>query len=85
MFSIPLYIFLFLYFAFLFVFAFFSVTNLLHMFQTGGLTLLSFVVTFVVGAIVIYTLFLTWYLLQGTDWQQIISLDIWDNSSDTLY
>jgi len=74
MFSIPLYVFLFLYFAFLFVFIFFSTVNLLHIFQTGGITLLSFVVTLVVGTVAIYTLFLTWYFLQGTDWQHIVEI-----------
>ena len=44
------------------------------MFQTGGITLISFFITFVVGAVAIYTLFLTWYFLQGTDWQQVITL-----------
>jgi len=74
MLDIPLYIFLFIYFAFLFVFVFFSTVNLLHMFQTGGITLLSFIITFVIGTIAIYTLFLTWYFLQGTDWQQTLKL-----------
>jgi len=51
------------------------------MFQTGGLTLLSFVITFIVATIVIYTLFLTWYFLQETDWQQ--SITILSNSNDS--
>lgn len=82
MISIPLYIFLLIYFAFLFIFVFFSITNLLHMFQTGGLTLLSFIVTFVVAIVTIYTLFLTWYFLQGTNWQQTLDLNIFSSSND---
>jgi len=68
--SIPLYIFLFIYFAFLAVFCFFSIMNILHMFQTGGLTFFSFLVTFAVSAVSIYVIFFTYAFLRDVDWQQ---------------
>jgi len=75
---LPLYIFLFIYFAFLLVFLFFAIVNTLHMMQTGGISMVSFFVTFLVFVIVCVTFFLTWFFLQGTDWQQTIK--IFDNA-----
>lgn len=83
--NIPLYVFLFIYFGFLFVFAFFSVVNLLHMFQTGGITFFSFFVTFLVMVVVIYLLFFTWFLLQGTDWQQNLEIKLISPATNNDY
>lgn len=81
--SIPLYIFLFIYFAFLAIFCFFSIVNILHMFQTGGLTFFSFVVTFGVTAVSIYVIFFTYVLLRDVSWQQKLELNIYNDNAQT--
>lgn len=83
--NIPLYIFLFIYFGFLFIFAFFSIVNLLHMFQTGGISFFSFVITFIVMAVVIYLLFFTWFLVKDTDWQQNLQLQFINQTTNDDY
>lgn len=77
MFSVSLYIFLFVYFAFLAIFAIFAIINITHMFHTGSLTLVSFIVTLftAIGTILIF--YATWYLLQNADWTQAVT--VWDN------
>ncbi len=74
---IPLYTLLIIYAIFLFVFFTFFTINVWHIFFTGTNTFNSFVVTFIVVALSIITLFGTWYFLQGTNWQQpLITLNI---------
>lgn len=74
---IPLYILLIIYAIFLFVFFTFFTINIWHIFFTGTNTFNSFLVTFIVLALSAFTLFGTWYFLQGIDWQQpLITLNI---------
>jgi len=44
------------------------------MMQTGGISMVSFFVTFLVFVIACVTFFLTWFFLQGTDWQQTVKI-----------
>ena len=76
--AIPIYIFLFAYFFFLFIFLIFMLINVAHLVNTGTLTFSSFVVTFVILFLTTIILWATWNLLQGTDWQQTIT--VWNNS-----
>lgn len=77
MISIPLYIFLFIYFAFLIFVAVFLFVDLLHIFQTGTLSFVSFLATLLTLGVFTAILFATWYFLQNVDWRQ--GLIIWDN------
>lgn len=69
MFEIPLYILLFAYFLFLAIFAAFSIINFYHIFVSGSFTFASFVISFFIFAISTLTLYFTWNLLIGVDWQ----------------
>lgn len=74
---IPLYTLLIVYAIFLIVFFTFFVINFWHIFLTGTTTFNSFVVTFLVLALSVFTLFGTWYFLQDIQWHEpLISLDI---------
>jgi len=73
MFAFPLYILLFVYLLFLAIFAIVMVANFYHIISTETLTLPSFAITFFVLAATALTLYTTWFLLQGTDWQQSIA------------
>ena len=77
MISIPLYIFLFVYFAFLAIVAVFLFVDLLHIFQTGTLSIISFIATILALGIFTAILFATWYFIQNVDWQQ--TLTIWNS------
>lgn len=77
MISIPLYIFLFIYFAFLAIVAVFLFVDLLHIFKTGTLSIISFIATILALGIFTAILFATWYFLQNVDWQQ--TLIIWNS------
>lgn len=67
--SIPLYIFLFIYLFFLSVFLSFIFVDMYHLVSGGSLTFASFLVTFVVLAGSAFTLYATWGMLAGVDWQ----------------
>ena len=70
MFAIPLYITLGIYLLLLAIFVLFFIINIAHLVQTGSLTFVSFVVTFLFLSSVIMLIFATMNLLAGTDWQQ---------------
>lgn len=72
--SIPLYIFLFIYFGFLVIFFLFVGINFFHIIKSGTLTFTNFLITALAAATTIFILFGTFQLLQGTDWQQTITL-----------
>lgn len=74
---VPLYSFLFLYFAFLIVFFIFAVINLSHLRHTGAISLISFFVTFLIGALTIFTFYITYVSLMNVDWKQPVTL--WNN------
>lgn len=76
MLTIPLYIFLFIYFFFLLTFVAFFLVNISHLARTGTFTMASFLVTFGFIALSVIILWFTWTLLNGTDWQQ--PLTIWN-------
>jgi len=44
--------------------------NIYHIATSAALTTVSFAVTFFILALGVLTIYGTWYLLQGTDWQQ---------------
>ena len=77
MFSLPLYVFLIIYSAFLAIFAVFAFVNIFHIIETGTLTGVSFIVTFLSMALTALALYATWYFLQNTDWQQAVV--IWNS------
>ncbi|MEK7643973.1 MAG: hypothetical protein AAB390_01570 [Patescibacteria group bacterium] len=72
--TIPLYSLLFLYFIFLLIFAFFSVVNVYHIASSGTLTSASFAITFLVGALAIFTFYFTFALLVDVRWTQPLIL-----------
>lgn len=72
--NLPLYVFLFVYFGFLLIFGVFVGINFYHVFKSGILTFTNFLVTVLIAAATIFVLFGTFQLLQGTDWQQTITL-----------
>ncbi len=74
MLAIPLYTFLGLYLLLLGVFTLFFIINIAHLVQTGSLTFVSFVVTFLFLASVIIMIYATMNLLTGTDWQQEVTI-----------
>lgn len=84
MITIPLYFILFIYFAFLVLFTIFSFINVGHIYHSGALTFTSFVFTIFVALFVIGNFILTFNLLAGTDWQQMIT--VWNSAwiSNTL-
>jgi hypothetical protein len=75
--TIPLYSFLIIYFVFLIIFAVFSIVNISHLIDTGTLTFVSFLMTLVVAAMTVLTLYATWYFLRGVNWQEPIT--IWNS------
>jgi len=76
--TIPLYIILFIYLAYLAVIFLFSYVNLSHLFRNGALTVISFLITFLVIVLAITTLYFTFVFLSGTDWTQPLTL--WNNN-----
>lgn len=70
MLALPLYTLLGLYLLLLAIFTLFFIINIAHLVQTGSLTFVSFVVTFLFLASVIIMIYATMNLLAGTDWQQ---------------
>lgn len=78
MITIPLYYALFAYFFFLALFSLLFLVNIGHLARTGTFTLLSFFVTLLFTAITIFTLWVTWKLLAGTNWQTPIT--VWNNA-----
>jgi len=74
MLTIPLYVFLFIYFAFLAIFAAFSIMNFYHIVMTASFTLSSFVMTFIIFALTVLTLYFTWSLLVDVDWRIPVTL-----------
>ena len=63
-----------MYLLFLAIFAVIMVANFYHIISTDTLTLPSFSMTFFVLAATVLTLYTTWFLLQGVDWREPISL-----------
>ena len=57
--------------------AVFLFVDLLHIFQTGTLSVISFIATILALGIFTAILFATWYFLQNVDWQQ--TLTIWNS------
>lgn len=74
MITLPFYFLLILYAIFLIIFFTFFIINFGHLIATGTNTLGSFIITFTIIALSVLTLFGTWYYLQGTDWQQSITV-----------
>lgn len=74
MLAIPLYTFLGLYLLLLAVFTLFFIINIAHLVQTGSLTFVSFVVTFLFMASVVLLIYATMNLLSGTEWQQGVTI-----------
>ena len=74
MITIPLYSLLIIYGIFLIVFLTFFFINFGHILATGTNTLGSFIITFIIMALAVLTLFGTWYYLRGTNWQQSITV-----------
>jgi len=74
MLTVPLYIFLFIYLLFLCVFTILSLINLYHIVSTGTFTFVSFIMTFFTFVATVLTLYFTWHLLSGIDWQQPLTL-----------
>lgn len=70
MLAIPLYTFLGLYLLLLAVFTLFFIINIAHLVQTGSLTFVSFIVTFLFMASIVLLIYATMNLLAGTDWVQ---------------
>lgn len=76
MLTIPLYTLLIAYAIFLVIFFTFFIINFFHIIFTGTTTLGSFIVTFIIMALSVLTLYGTWYYLQNVDWQQpLFTLD----------
>lgn len=67
---IPLYTLLIIYGIFLIVFCTFFAINFFHILRTGTTTLGSFIITFIIMALSVVTLYGTWYYLKQFDWQQ---------------
>ena len=74
MLTIPLYSFVFVYLLFLTVFVAFSIMNFYHVVMTASFTLSSFIMTFFTFTLTVLTLYFTWYLLGGVDWQIPVTL-----------
>ena len=74
MFTIPLYSVLIVYMLFLLIFAIFAFINIIHIIETGTLTIVSVFITTLVISLTFLILYFTWYLTQGTDWQQTITI-----------
>lgn len=72
--EIPLYVFLFTYFGFLTIFFIFIAVNFYHIFSSGILTIVNFVITIFVLGVTIFGLFGTHKLLLDTDWQQPVTV-----------
>lgn len=72
--TVPLYIFLFLYFLILIIFTAFVVINFYHIVGSGTLTFISFLFTFITAVATVALLYETYLLLQGTDWQQLVTI-----------
>lgn len=72
--TIPLYFFLYAYFFLVGLFLLFFFINIRHLFYTGSVTLVSFFITFITLAFAVITVYLTWHLLGGVDWQQGITV-----------
>jgi hypothetical protein len=68
MITIPLYIFLFIFFGVVAITTVFFGLIVYHLASGASLTLSSFVVTFIVFAIIASTLYGTWYLLSDISW-----------------
>lgn len=85
MIEIPLYIFLFIYFALLIVCFIFSLVNFYHIINTASFTMSSFIISFFIFSLTILTLYSTWYLLSGTNWQNIVTLFNSDWLNNILY
>ncbi len=87
MITISLYSLLFAYFAFLILFAVFAAVNLSHLFHTGALTFTSFVITIIMGVVVLLIFYATWYLLQDINWQAPLTVwnSGWFGSSGNIY
>lgn len=86
MITIPLYFFLFAYFFFLLIFVTFSIINFGHIFQTGGITFISFIATAIVLALTVFTLFFTWSLLQDVNWTDTWQITNWfTNGQENIF
>jgi len=71
---IPLYTLLFVYFLFLAIFAVFLLINFYHIVMTASFTLSSFLVTFIIFALTVLTLYFTWQFLSEVDWQATLTV-----------
>jgi hypothetical protein len=74
MLNIPIYIFLFLYLLFLCLFVVFSIINIYHIVMSASFTLASFIITFFMMALTIFTLYFTFELIKNADWTQTITI-----------
>jgi len=72
--TISLIWFLYLFFAFLLVFGLFFLFNLYLIFSTGTLTIVSFLVTFLMFVGTILILYGAWFFLREVDWTQTLTI-----------
>ncbi|HLD31410.1 MAG TPA: hypothetical protein VJB37_00765 [Patescibacteria group bacterium] len=72
--TIPLYIFLFAYLFFLTIFVAFSIMNIYHIVMTASFTLASFIITVVLLAITVLTLFFTWQFCITVNWSSALTI-----------
>ncbi|HLD60646.1 MAG TPA: hypothetical protein VJA27_00735 [Patescibacteria group bacterium] len=86
MITIPLYFILFIYGFFLLGFSVFFFINLGHLVRTGTFTFVSFFVSCAFIVFILLVLWTTWYLLQGVNWQEPITLwnGNWLGSFDSI-
>lgn len=75
--SIPLYTIAIFYLIFLGIFVVFAFINIMHIIETGTFTFISMVFTIKIIALTFLILYVTWYLLQSTDWHYLIT--IWND------
>jgi len=87
MLSVPLYSLLVIYALFLIVFIVFFAVNFFHILLTGTNSFSSFLVTIFVITVSALIIFVTWDLLQGTDWTQpvIIWGGSWSGNQNNIF
>lgn len=70
--EIPLYNLLFIYLLFLTIFSIFALINFYHIVMTASLTATSFFASFFMFIVSVLVIYITWWLLQDVNWQQIL-------------
>lgn len=72
--SLPLYLLLFVYLIFLVIFVIFFMIILYHIFEAQTFNNITFFFTFMIFVLAAITIFFTWNLLSGINWQQQIEI-----------